>query len=115
MQNSLLVWIIVIAIVVVPLIAWLLYKAGFKVKKVKLKAPWIEADMERETEKDPGDKTEPVKPASSRMRTEAAQEALDGGVIEDSNIKGSADSGAKLKQKASGEGSKITGSDITLT
>lgn len=106
-MNSATITIIVVGIVVVVVIAWLLYKAGFKVKEVTAKAGPLEAKMERDT----GVNSRTEMPTS---RTEATQEAMDGGRIKDSTIKAPAESGAKLKQKAEGDESSITGSSIEL-
>lgn len=95
----------VVVLVIIAVVAWLLYKSGFTVREVTAKAGPIEAKMER----DPGPKAKAAPP-----RTEASQDALQGGQINDSNIKAPADSGATLRQKAEGKDSRITGSDIEL-
>jgi hypothetical protein len=108
-MNSTTITIIVVGIVVgIVVIAWLLYKAGFKVKEVTAKAGLLEAKMERAT----GVTQNAEAPIP---RTEATQEATDGGRIEGSTIKGPADSGASLKQKAEGDGSSISDSTIELS
>jgi hypothetical protein len=99
---------IMVVAVVIAVIAWLIYKAGFKPKEITVKTGLVEAKMERETGSD-------AKPETPRPRTEATQEALEKGRIKDSKIKAPAESGAKLKQKAEGEGSSIAGSDIELS
>jgi hypothetical protein len=96
----------IIAIIIV--IAWLLYKANSRAKEITVKAGVFEAKMERDIGINP--KAGPPTP-----HTQATQEAIAGGRIEDATIKAPADSGATAKQKAEGEGSSITGSDIELS
>jgi hypothetical protein len=102
---------VIAVIVVIAVIAWLLYKAGFKPKEITVKAGPLEAKMERSPAA-AGTATE--KQDTPKARTEATQEALQGAHIDNSTITAPADSGAKLKQKAEGEGSSITGSTIQL-
>ena len=108
-MNFATVALIVVGVVaVIAVITWLLYKAGFKVKEVTAKAGPLEAKMERDI--GPDSKTE-----TPTQRIEAIQEAFQGGRIKASTIKAPANSGASLKQKAEGEKSSITDSEIDLT
>lgn len=99
--------IVIVVIIIVAIVAWFVYKAGFKAKEITVKTGLMEAKLERSS-------PAAEKPEVPTIRTEAAQEALQGGKIKDSNIKAPADSGAKLRQRAENEGSSITGSDIEL-
>ena len=99
--------VIVSIIIIIAVIAWLLYKANFKPKEITVKAGVVEAKMERDTGVNP-------KAETSTPRTEATQEATAGGRIKDATINAPAESGARLKQKAEGDGSSITGSNIEL-
>lgn len=94
-------------IIIIAAIAWFLYKANFRAKEITMKVGPLEAKMERESKTDP-------KTGIEKQHTEASQEATDGGRIKDTTIKAPAESGAKLKQKAEGEGSSITNSGIEL-
>ena len=107
MNPTAITLIVIGVIVVVAAVAWILYRLGFKAKEITVKAGPVEAKMEREADT-------PDKPTLPKPRTEATQEAVQGGRIKDSNIRAPADSGAKLKQKAAGEGSSISDSDIQL-
>ena len=99
--------IVIAAVVIVAVVAWILYKLGFRVKELTAKAGPLEAKMQR-------DQDTAKKAGTPLHRTEAAQDAVDGGQIKDSHIRAPADAAAKLTQKAAGPGSSITGSDIEL-
>ena len=101
--------IVIIVIVVVAVIAWLLYKAGFKTKELTVKAGMVEAKMERETGKDS------PQPQTPPARTEVRQTAGDGGVIRKSGISAPAQGNAQINQESTGEGSRIDDSPINLT
>lgn len=95
-------------VIIIAIIAWLLFKAGFKPKELTVKAGPVEAKMERDTGAAPP-------PATAHPpRAEARQQASDGGQIDNSNITLPADSGAKASQKAEGTGSSISNSDIKI-
>ncbi len=108
-------WIIVTGIVVliaiIAGIAYALKKAGFRTTKLKVKTGVLEAEMERT----PADASEPAPDKTPTTRTEVRQSATNGGIIENSGITISNDSGAKVDQKAKDEGSKIDDSSINLT
>jgi hypothetical protein len=100
---------VVVAIAVVAVIAWLLYKAGFKVKEVTAKAGPLEAKMERPTGEDA------AKAGTQTSRIEVSQKAGEGGVIHKSGISAPAQSNADIDQQSTGEGSRIDDSPIELT
>ncbi len=108
-MDSIVVTLIVIGLTigVIAVIAWLLYKANFKAKEIKIKTGVVEATLERESEPDP-------KPSPPKPQTQASQEATEGGRIEKSTIEAPAASGASLKQKAKGKDSQIKDSGIKL-
>ena len=108
MDTIAIILVIIAVAVVVAVIAWLLYKAGFKIKEITAKAGPLEAKMERK----PGANS---KAASLKQSTVATQEATAGGRIKNSTIKAPAEAGAKLKQQAKGTGSSISDSNIELT
>lgn len=107
-MNSAVVTLIVVGVVVIiAVVAWLLYKANFKAKEIKIKTGVADFTLDRK----PGTETPNTAPAAPR--TEATQEAIDRGRIEGASIKAPAESGARLSQKAEGE-SSITNSTIEL-
>lgn len=112
-STAIILLVIVVVLVIAAVIAWLLVKSGFTVKEMTAKLPFFEVKADR----DPIAATPPQPAASAPPappRTEASQDALRGGQIKDSNIKAPADAGARLRQKAEGKDSRITGSDIEL-
>ena len=112
MDPLTIVLLILVGIVIVAIIAWLIYKAGFRVGEITLKTCLLEAKMKRK----PTGERRAASQARQQAppRTEATQEASAGGQIIDTTITAPADSGAKLKQTAEGEGSKIEGSHIKV-
>lgn len=102
---------VVIAIVVViALIAFALYKAGFSVDKIKAKLPMFE--MEASRKKDEATQTDNAAPAAG---PKISQRAEDGGVISGSGISAPADAAADIDQQAKDRKSKIDDSPINLT
>jgi hypothetical protein len=96
----------------IAVIAWGIYKTGFRATKMTVKTGLLEAEMERA----PGDPTAatqpaPPPPAGPKVR----QRAGDGGAITASGISAPADSAADIDQQAKGEGSQIDDSPINLT
>lgn len=111
MNPTTIILIVITLLVVIGLLAWLVYKAGFRATEMTVKAGLVETKMERT----PGDKPAAADDtAPPAPRTEASQEALDGGQIDESTIRAPADSGAKLQQKAKGPDSRISGGEIEL-
>lgn len=103
---------ILVVLIVTAVIAFALYKAGFRTTKWKVKTGLFEADLER-TSGDRENAAEP--PQAVPFRTEASQEAGDGGVIRKGRLSAPAESGARLGQKATGQGSRIDDSEIKLS
>jgi len=109
MDSTTVILIVVGIIVLIAIIAWLLYKAGFKVKEVTAKAGPLEAKMER-----PGTSNPAKAGGTPAGRTEVSQKAGDGGVIRKSGISAPAQSNARVDQQSKGEGSRIDDSPIEL-
>ncbi len=109
-MNSVAVVSIVVGIIVivVAIIAWLLYKAGFKVKEIKAKAGPLEATMKRKPDE------KPSKAKGPTSRVEVSQEASGGGVIRESGISAPGQSNAQIKQHSNGKRSRIDDSPIKL-
>jgi hypothetical protein len=108
-MNPTVVLALVLGVVIIAVVAYMLFRAGFRVDKIKAKLPMMEMEASRTTttaETSP-DKTE----ASPKIR----QQASEGGVITESGITAPADSDAEIDQKAKGEKSKIDDSPIKLT
>lgn len=101
----------VLVIVLVIVVAYLLYKSGFRLTELKLKWGIGEASMKRE----PGDKHTPA--AEAEKPPPAGRfsiSARDGGVVENAHIKAPADAPAEVTQEAEGKGSKVKNSRIEL-
>ncbi|MCI5222343.1 MAG: hypothetical protein D3924_06645 [Candidatus Electrothrix sp. AR4] len=108
MNSTISVVVSAVVLLFVILILYLLRKANFRIKEVKLKGGPLEAVMEPESEQEAAT---PVQ----KLRTEAVQDAVDGGKISEGSLKAPADSKAKLTQGAKGAGSSVTKSSIELT
>jgi hypothetical protein len=100
---------LVLGVVIIAVVAYMLFRAGFRVDKIKAKLPIMEMEASRTptTAETSVDETE----ASLKIR----QQASEGGVITESGITAPADSDAEIDQKAKGEKSKIDDSPIKLT
>ncbi|RLC98655.1 MAG: hypothetical protein DRI77_04535 [Chloroflexi bacterium] len=111
-MNSVAVVLIVVGfiiVVIVAVVAWLLYKAGFKVTEVTTKTGPLEAKMKR----NPDEK--PSKAESPTSRVEVYQKAGRGGVICESGISAPGQSNARIEQHSNGKGSRIDDSPIKLS
>jgi hypothetical protein len=103
-------------IIVIAAIAFALYKAGFRVDKLKVKLGLVEAEASRKKSETPPDKTtSDTKETAKPVGTSVRQQATDGGVIKRSGITAPAESAAKIDQHAKGEKSRIDESPIELT
>jgi Tfp pilus assembly protein PilE len=107
MSPILVVAIIVGIAIIIAVIAYAPYRAGFRVDKIKAKLPMLEMEASRTTDKTKTD----AKNATPKIH----QEAIEGGAISKSGITAPADSDAEIDQKAKGEKSKIDDSPIRLT
>lgn len=105
MSDPILILIVLVAIIALALIV---YRLGFRLKKLILKLPLVDAEMERQ----PSDAAQAPAPAVASSAID--QQATQGGVIRRSPIRAPADSGAQVTQRADGDKSRIDDSGITL-
>jgi hypothetical protein len=96
------VLLITLSLAAIAVIAFAVYKAGFRPTKVKVKTGLLEAEMERSPR------------AESTSPPQFSQEATDGGMIRKANIKAPAGSPASATQKAEGKGSRLEETRIEL-
>jgi len=104
------IWIVVLVLAIVTLIvivAWVLYKLGFRLDKLKAKLGIVEIETSRTASKTASNIQE--------SGTNVTQKASEGAEIIRSGISAPADSSAKVAQQAQGEKSKIEDSPIKLT
>lgn len=97
-------------VILVIVIAFAFYKAGFSVDKIKAKLPMFE--MEASRKKDEATQTDNTAPVAG---PKISQRAEDGGAISGSGISAPADAAADIDQQAKGQKSKIDDSPINLT
>lgn len=100
-------------VIIIALVTWGVYKAGFRTTKVKVKTGVLEAEMERTPSRPAG--VEPQTEASPPIGPKIHQRASDGGVISQSGITTPANAAAEIDQQAKGPESKIDDSPIKLT
>ena len=105
--------IILLAVLVIAGLSLALYRTGFRLRELKLKWGFGEAKLERAPDAAP-DAGTPEEPPTPPTATTAEQRATQGGVIRRSSIRAPADSGAQATQQASGQGSRIEDTSITL-
>ena len=111
MNPATLTILVIVGILLVGLLAFGVYKAGFRVKGGKIKTPVAEFDLERT----PGDAEEAAETGTPPpARTEAEILAREGGQVEDGSISAPADSGARAAIKASGKESQVKKGKIKL-
>lgn len=109
MSPTLIAVLILAVLIIIAVIAFALYKAGFTLDKLKVKLGMVEAEASR------GDKSRPDKKPAPPIGPKIRQQAKEGGVITESGIAAPADSAAEIDQQAQGEKSKIDDSPIKLT
>ncbi len=112
-QTTIVVLVLVGLIIIIALIAWGIYKAGFRATKVTVKTGVLEAEMERPPSQPEGVglQAEPGPPTGPKIH----QRASDGGAITQSGITAPANAAAEIDQQAKGPESKIDDSPIKLT
>ncbi|PID85934.1 MAG: hypothetical protein CSB13_05555 [Chloroflexi bacterium] len=96
---------IVILLVMIGGAAYLLYRSGFRLTKLKAKLGIVDAEIERIPP--PDHETTKENEDVNTSPAQFIQKATDGGTIEKARIKGKADSGARAEQRASGKGSRL--------
>jgi hypothetical protein len=106
-MNPVLIAALILVAVIIVMAAFALYKAGFKVDKIKAKLPVVEMEASRPVEDSDAEDEE----AGPKIR----QRAKEGGTISESGITAPAESSAEIDQQATGEKSKIDDSPIKLT
>ncbi|MCK6628371.1 MAG: hypothetical protein L6R45_24750 [Anaerolineae bacterium] len=109
--TTLLIIALVVVVLVIAGLAWGAYRAGFRVKKARVKTPVFEAEMERQ----PFDTVSPPTPSTTPTGPDIRQQATAGGAIKESGITAPADSAAKISQQAKDQDSEIDNSPIKLT
>ncbi len=113
MDSSLITLLVIVVLLVIAGLALAVYKAGFRAKKVTVKTPVFEAEMERSPSDQP--ETAATISASPQVGPKISQRATEGGAVTQSGITAPADSSADIDQQAKGQGSKIDDSPIKLT
>jgi hypothetical protein len=110
MDSSLITLLVIVVLLVIAGLAYAVYKAGFRAKKVTVKTPVFEAEMERKATDD-----SPAAPTSTQPApAQFTQQATDGGVITKARIQAPADTSTSAHQKAEGEGSRLDDAQIKL-
>lgn len=111
-QTTIIPLVLIGLALLIAVIAWGIYKAGFRATRMKVKTGLLEAEMERTPGQPlPTADPAPPPPAGPKVR----QRAGAGGAITDSGITAPAASAADIDQEAKGEGSRIDDSPINLT
>jgi hypothetical protein len=107
MSPTLIAVLILGALIIIVMIAFALYKAGFTLDKLKVKLGMVEAEASR---KKPSSGKKAAPPTGPKIR----QQTKEGGVITKSGITAPATSAAEIDQQAQGKESKIGESPIKL-
>jgi Tfp pilus assembly protein PilE len=106
-MSPTLVTIAILAIVIIIVaLAYILYRARFRITEITAKTGPLEMKMERTPTTDTS--AEPSPPA------QFSKEATDGASVENATIEASPDATASAKQKAEGPGSRLKDVDIRI-
>jgi hypothetical protein len=109
-MNSITITVLVfLGLAIIAGIAYGVYRAKFRVTEVEVNTGLVKTKMTRQA-------AEAAEPASEAAppRTTAEQIAEEGGVVRKSRIEAPAEANAELRQKATGQGSRVDDSEIKL-
>jgi hypothetical protein len=107
MSLTLIIVLVLGVVIIIAGAAFVLYKAGFSVDKIRAKFGPVEVEASRTKP--------PTTPATKEVGPSIHQQAEEGGVITESGITAPANSIAEIEQRAKGQKSKIDDSPIKLT
>lgn len=110
-MNSTVVLLIVVGVAaIIAAVAWLLYKANFRAKEIKVKTPVAEFTLDRK----PGAEPSKAEHPAAAPRAEVTQKATGGAEMKGNTVKAPAASGARINQQADGNETKMNNNKIEL-